>query len=369
MSNSAGNLTRSELVAAIDQANLIVVDWQDDDNAPAKIYHGAEVKVLTERVEDAWRELAEITGTDRIDDDAKALTLLIDGFLDELQRYQQSYAMSGGGRDPGGSQAMWQSWSDLLAGLQPPQAYSQPLPIDEYRAQGLNDRQIAKAYEWKNADGSPATHMVIEEAAMPGTHYQPDQWVPAHVRRERARIAEAWDRRSNRRMITIADRQVQPSLAGKAPESIEDLIRQKVSSKQIAKMKGVSQDTVKSLAADLGLPIDGMSVGPVLSASQHLARKRRAEIENEQAAAARAAEVAAAMLQEKQEAASERAEDVENLQTYAEANNFHEQVRQMTWDGVAIEKIYTALQTQYPDAKRAEVRAIAREAKKEIANS
>jgi hypothetical protein len=152
---------------------------------------------------------------------------------------------------------MWSAWRDLLTTLadRPVRMLESIAQLD---AEKVSDRQIAMMYGWRQSDGSPDIQKVREERANPGTHFDPKTWVHPQDAREAAEVAARWSERSLRMSASDA-----LSEAPMAPESLDDLIRQDVPSKQIAMMLKIEVAEVKERARQLNIPIDGQFVPSV----------------------------------------------------------------------------------------------------------
>ena len=223
------------------------------------------------------------------------------------------------------------------------------------------------------------TAKVAEELSKPGTHVGPD-FVPPQERRYRKKIDAQWERRESRRRVYLGSH---PERSGEtrppASESFESLLRANVPVRQIALMKRCTEAEVFDRARELGLQADGAPAPPpVLSADQHLARRRQVEADRMAAAADRAAanaeplataapETASPQAASPQAASTEAASDnASGIDTYPELGSVKERVRQLTFDGHGPAAIHQLLRGELPELKMGTVSNYARNAAKEV---
>jgi len=249
--------TLEDLSAEIRRTQSVIEAWESmpDEASPVVNWRGGARKAISEAVANAWADLIDYCDTPDFADDAKQTVLAIDKFEDALAAWSTAVDVDPSSADPGGSQPLWTTWE--AARQTKPTRIVQPEPIKSLiEVQGVSDRQIAKQY------GFDDIRMVREEYEKPGTHYNPKTWQPGWHRKQLASVLTEWESRSSRRRHANPNA---PKPERIAPESLDQLIEQRVPSKQIAKMKGISVDEVKERADYLGLPMDG--IAPTLAAN------------------------------------------------------------------------------------------------------
>lgn len=247
-------LTRFFVLSAVNEIVQLTAKWEAADG-PNVNWRGGVRKCVPDKLATVWTKLFDEVATMDAESDAKPIVLAIDEFQDHVESWGESCTIDPDNTDPRGNVAMWSAWAAVVEAskIVPPPA---PEAIQTLEKNGVSDRQIAIIYGWKDASGEWNVNMVREERENPGTHYDPSTWVHPSLIRRRLEIETQWESRSDRVDQQVASQYVQRS----APETIEELIRQGVGSKQIAKMKNVDVESVKSLAADLRLPLDGQFV-------------------------------------------------------------------------------------------------------------
>lgn len=267
-------LERSTVASAVRRVQDEIAIWQASDS-PFVQWRGRTRKAISDLLIQAFHGLFDLVGTDDVANDAKNIILKIDAMEDALADWAQACDLTPEDADPKGSTALWAAWTEVLDALKQ-QRPRKPEDIATLVEQKVSDRQIALIYGWRDEAGEPDLAKVREEKAKPGTHYDPTQWVhPAEVKIQAA-IDQAWAERQQR----IDDKVVSRHMPMVAPESIEELIQQRVPSKQIAKMKRVDIEEVRAVAARIGVPLDGQFVRRV-SAVDRLADIRDEETQRE----------------------------------------------------------------------------------------
>lgn len=259
--------TLEDLNAEIRRAQAIVEAWETmpDESSPIVNWRGGNRKAISEAVANAWADLIDYCDSPDFADDAKQTVLAVDKFEDAMAAWSHAVDVDPSNTDPGGSQPLWNTWEAIRQVM--PYRIVHPDPIKSLiEVQGVSDRQIAKQY------GFDDIRMVREEYEKPGTHYDPKTWTPSHYRKQMAKIADEWEKRSSRRRHANPNR---PREKEVAPESLDQLIEQRVSSKQIAKMKGITIEEVKERADYLGLPLDGIAPSLAANGADRMADIRR----------------------------------------------------------------------------------------------
>ncbi|MCD0459128.1 hypothetical protein [Roseiconus lacunae] len=272
-------LKRAKLAEAINSVRDTVERWNAADNPVVRWRNGPR-KAVSEHLMEGWFALFGFVATMDAESSIKPTILAIDKFQDELEQWVTDCDIAAEETDPHGSVAMWSAWTAVLDAFAVKQR-KKPEPIASLVVQNVSDRQIAMIYGFKDENGDPDLTMVAEEKAKPGTHYDPDTWIHPSEARLQSQIEAEWSKRE-----AIVDQNKADSFTPReAPESIEELINQRVSASQIAQMKNVSIERVQEIADEIGLPIDGQISPPsqLVSPSDQLAemRKREAEMQAE----------------------------------------------------------------------------------------
>ena len=185
---------------------------------------------------DAVEDLLTVYEDGEIPADCRELAAAIDKLSIEHSRFEGRIDQNGGYPHDGffvARQALEQA-RQATAVVEKPRLES----IDELIRQGVPDKQIAKMHG----------HQVHEIEG-----YRNKTWKPAEGHlppAERERMVK----------VSQASQQIEARLAGKretvvAPESVQELLQQNVSFKQVAKMKGISEDEVLKVASELGMKV------------------------------------------------------------------------------------------------------------------
>jgi hypothetical protein len=230
------------------------------------------IKAVSEAVANSLEALFAKVGTLDIATDAHAIVLAIDAFNDRYDEWAELSELSPEMSSPKGSPEMWAAWGDVMRSL-PERPAKRLETIAQLDLEKVSDRQIALMYGWKQADGSPDVNKVREERAAPGTHYNAAEWVNPQYAKEDAEIAAKWSERAIR--ITSVESIAEAKMA---PETLDDLIRQDVPSKQIAMMLKIDIEEVKARARALNFPLDGQFV-PSVSPHDRMQDIRDADVE------------------------------------------------------------------------------------------
>ena len=266
-------LTRSEILQAYDHAKKAV----EESNATFKMYDGTTADAISNAADEAMARLVLLVEVDDVEDDAKAHCLAVDLFSEAFQQWQDE-AKIDPTTNPGGSAALWATFYQIgdVRSIE-------NRPVESVKALSIakvSHAQIARIYGWVDETERPQLEKVVEELAKPGTHFDPKTWVNPICKRWRDDINAAFANRPKYGNTANTSQQAKRE----APETIGELISQRVPAKQIAMMKGVSVEVVKEEAAKLGLPLDGEIIKPALQSlsPEHQAaelREREAEIE------------------------------------------------------------------------------------------
>jgi hypothetical protein len=266
-------LTRNNLIDAITHVRKLVNVWEASDG-PLVRWRTGDRKPITEGLIEAFDDLFALVGVAEVADDAKKIVLAIDQFDDLLAEWAEGCELSPEDTDPHGSQKLWMAFDAIFEACEVPQR-RKPESIKQLGIEKVSDGQIALIYGWKNRDGSPDVQKVREERDNPGTHYDAETWIhPADLRAQNE-INELWTKRAPRMVVN-------ESTGGQreAPESLDELIQQRVPSKQIAMMKRIDVEQVRLRASQLGIPLDGQFV-PSISPADRMQSMRDEESDRE----------------------------------------------------------------------------------------
>jgi hypothetical protein len=306
--------------------------WETDAATPTVEHDRQEVRAVSQKLDTEWSNLHDYVAGGDIEPEAYELVMALDEWIDEVDAFRDAYDAN-----PGGTRELWEAWQTVLL-----HARSKPRPqmLESIsllaRVQKVSPSQIAQIYGWKDAYGQPDINRVLDALQ---NNDDPPTVSPVYLAK-RKKIDDAWERRQNRQRQTATEPVKQTKAVSVAPESIETLLEQNVPSKQIARMKNIDQQTVIDYARELGVIVDGQTPPPALTPDQALSAIREAENERLQEARKLTAE--------KQKAAETR-EAEGQINTYADLNNYREQVRQMAFDGCTKQQIIAGLKEQHPD--------------------
>lgn len=244
--------SRTEVAEFVQRAKQAVDAWRSQD-IPVVSWRGATVKSMSESVLEALDSLAEMAcKCENVEPDARSLVLAADALAEELLAWAAAVEVDPQAVNPAGNQELWVAYEAIMEALvEPPRRL--PEPINELTDQGVSLEQIAKIYGFFDEHGRPSARMVLEEKEKPGTHYNSSTWVEPARRRRQSEIDERWKDRKPVTYEALTGQRERPV----APETIEELLAQGVSAKQIAKMKNLTESQVKEFAAELGVVADG----------------------------------------------------------------------------------------------------------------
>lgn len=306
-------------------------EWESDPETPVVDFELQETRAISQKLDRAWSELYDSVCGPDIEPEAYTLVMALDSWIDEVDRFRDSNTAN-----PGGTEELWKAWADVLTHAKK-RPVTQMLEGISYltKVQKCSPSQIAKIYEWKDEFGQPDTRRVL--AAIENNDDTPT--VSPHWKRRVDATAELWEARESRmRQVITEPQKTTESIPVIAPESIDTLLSQNVPSRQIARMKNIDQQTVIDYARETGALVDGQSPPPAMTPGQHLSRVRNTE--NEKLAEAR---------EFTRQQAEKNAESTEGPNTYADLDNYKEQVRQMAFDGCTKQQIVQLLKSQHPD--------------------
>lgn len=269
---------------AVGLLKAAVDEWQGQDT-PIVQWQGRIAKALSAQVYVAAGKLFDTIYNDTPDEDdphCVNLVMAIDAFDDAFFKWMNDYQEHSDRHNPGGSSKVWEAYNTMVKATERTK-FRKAEPIQAMLSQNIPPNKIAQMYGWY-VNGQPDMERVQEEISAPGTHYKPNEWQGPAEKRWLAGLVEAWALRGNRQRkehTGPAAASTPPKKKKEAPESIEELIRQGVNIGQICKMKNVSFDHVRELAADMGVPLDVGSADPFYKQTKEQADEaeldRRAE--------------------------------------------------------------------------------------------
>jgi hypothetical protein len=249
-------LKRNEISEKIKLVKFEIERWRSADN-PRVEWRGGSVKCVTERLSQTIQDLFDFVARLDIEQDAKKLVLKIDEFQKVVDDWAVNSIAIPEDTHPGGSTEMWGKW-ELVVLSANERARTKPPSIESLDNQKISDIQIAMMYDWKDANDEWDLERVYRERAEPGSEYDASTWVSPFDAKETEETNAAW-------AVRTATVRETPATANRvrtdAPESIYELLQQRVSSKQILLMKPTATiEGIHEVAIAHGLPVDGMQV-------------------------------------------------------------------------------------------------------------
>jgi hypothetical protein len=183
----------------------------------------------------------------------KRIVLAIDRMAKEWRQWQSEYAKSPdqSGRHLRGHRGLWLAVEFVVDAMAHPFKFKHVETIEHLRRDKVPPRQIARIYEWFNDINEPDIDKVLEEFANKGTHVKGTYQLPSDLAQVaaieadyKARVVLAEQR------IVQQEQESQPVIA---PEPLDDLICQRITCKQIQKMKQLPRDVILRRAGELGV--------------------------------------------------------------------------------------------------------------------
>lgn len=251
-------VTRDQILSAVNTLNETYEAWRaSEDESLRASFNGRPTKVMSQALEEAAAALFELCDTDDIERDAWPLVRVIDRFDDAMGQFVEDCESTAARRDPSGGNEVWRPWEDVLTEIAHPKIWRQPEPMKQLVANRVAFRQIAKMYYWYDEFKEPDVLRVQREIDQPGSEYDPQTWV--HPKKlEYDRELEVWWQNRLRSMEDAQQQQEVERQKKAAVESLDELILSGVNAAQILKMKpGVSEDSVRRRAEELGVALDG----------------------------------------------------------------------------------------------------------------
>lgn len=223
------------LFDAVDQMAKIKDRWENSD-----------IDEITEGFRDGVLDLADAFEQNDIPRECRELAIAVFAWLDQWAAFERDLTS-----EPIPTAKFWRHYNEMIrlreAG---PRRFRRLEPVALLvNVQKVSVNQVAKIYGWFLPNGSPDEAKVYEELTTPGTHVGPD-FVPPEERE--------WEQQSKRDVTARRERirkyiETTRDEEREAPESLEELIRQRVPAKQTAKMKHTSIDAVLAKAKELGI--------------------------------------------------------------------------------------------------------------------
>lgn len=281
IATTARPVTRSQIVAAVEQLESAVKAWEhSNDETLLVTYRGRQVRSISMPVEQAANALFELLDTTNVDRDAWPLALAIDEFDDEMGAFADRCSVAPHDTDPHGTPALWSAYLRVIEAKTPPRPHKLE-PIAQLLAEGVNRHQIAKMYGFARPDGTPDLDRLQAEITAPGTHYDPATFEHPKDKKFWAAIEEKWLARLADFEKSAAESDVK-SRKKEAAETLEELILAGVNVDQITKMKGIDAESVRQRAAEMGVALDGGSLvyATYQDAQRAMAANRQAGLQN-----------------------------------------------------------------------------------------
>lgn len=217
----------------------------------------SDVRYITKSFEDAVNDALLVFGDGSIPGDMRALHARMDILQEQWAAWNRKNEASGG-KYPIPDSAFWKALESIETARQ---AIIKPVrrtleTIADLTAQKVPDVQICRIYGFTDSgmpDGNPETWKLQEERGKPGMHTDRSKgWLPPWEKKnqtDEAKQAEIIERIQRTRKGKLK------LLAAVAPESIEQLIQEGVSGKQICKMKKIDEAGLATYCQDHGLGV------------------------------------------------------------------------------------------------------------------
>lgn len=205
---------------------------------------------ITRQLEEATNDLIDAWGEGDVPGELRRLERVVanelrpawEEFTDRANRTGDTRELPG--------QAFWAA----VGSLERIEREARPQPrqiietIAELTAQKVSDNQICEIYGWKDDEGRPELWKLREERQNPGTHTA--DWISPAERRRREQEAKE---EQIRERIRQREGQKLHRLTAPCKESLEELIEQGLSARQIAQMRRCTIEEVFAAADEAGL--------------------------------------------------------------------------------------------------------------------
>jgi hypothetical protein len=326
MKFTGSKLTLADLKPVLKRAQD-EVDRYNAKSGPLVEWGGAQVKAISETCFDALVDLCKFSSTANEEvsekpQDRKAL-LALDAFTKTFSEFQQRVEAADPACNPGGTHEMWMALMVLREKVFTPrelrslESIKRLVEIDR-----VPSGQICEIYGWIAEDGSYEVHKIDDELSEPGKHSTKDpNWTNPVHRQYSEKIEKAWKERlpitdflteEEQQFLNNGKKKRKRSQTEEAPETVDQLILQGVSTSQIVAMKpSVTEDQVNarreelSLETDVPAPHDARFAPPVdptaaLMEQQQIEDDEKSQRERKLAAKAKAQQTKAAITRAKE---------------------------------------------------------------------
>lgn len=209
-----------------------------------------ELQQAIEAAVNATADFDRIGAERTIEKDGYEWVVLFDYLAKSYRDYKVSVigALAEEDIESDGSVSMWRAIAALKDYANLTYHYPLPQPVNDLRLAGVSDHQIAAIYGWTDEAGNADFLKVSEEAAKPGTHYNPKTWEHPGKRGRYKLAEESMDGRE-KRSFEYTDEEEQLSFQVTMPPSIEELLNLDAPPEQIARLHNMSVDQATSLVA------------------------------------------------------------------------------------------------------------------------
>lgn len=244
----------TELLSAADKFIATHNQWVDSP----------ESKLITQGYEDALLECVREFASGDLPATCRSLAAAVDALSDEWSDYEGYVSQSA----PMPKDTFWEAVQKLITERvgSTPDTRKPIEPVRVLLKQKVTPRQIAVIYSHNGngpfmRNGIPQEHLVYKESETPGSVIPKDWTHPA----DEARLAES-RKTEDLRITRLASK---GTTFKPCPESIEELLRQKVFPNQIAQMRGCSVEQVLAEAERLSIPTTASAKESLDLARQH----------------------------------------------------------------------------------------------------
>lgn len=215
----------------------------------------SDVRYITRTFEDAINDALFVFGDGSIPGDLRVLHARMEVLDEHWQAWNEKNERSGG-KHPIPDNAFWKALEAIEAARQEAVRPTRKMleSIAELTAQKVPDVQICRMYGFTDngmPNGTPNIEMLREERANPGTHTDPAKGFLPPWEKKRQN-----DEQKQLEIIERIRRQRQGKmdlLTKVAAESIEQLIKEGVSGKQICRMKKIDESQLATYCEERGL--------------------------------------------------------------------------------------------------------------------
>lgn len=251
MKFTGSKLTAVELKPALKKAQD-EVDRYNAMSGPLVEWNGIRVKAISESCFDSLVDLCKFSAVENADcsekpQDREAI-LALDEFTRKFSEFQQRVATTDPTCNPGGTHEMWMALMVLREKVFTPRELK---PLESIRRlveiERVPSPQICQIYGWIAEDGAFETWKIDEELADTGKHSTKDpEWIAPDHARYFEQIEATWSNRmpiadflteEEQQFLNRSSKKKRSRSQPDAPESLDELILQGVSTEQIVRMK------------------------------------------------------------------------------------------------------------------------------------